>query len=408
MTPGVASARSTDTAVVGAGPYGLSVAAHLRARRVDHRIFGIPMESWRRNMPRGMYLKSEGFASSLSSPRGQNALRAYCAQKGLRYADTGVPVPLDTFTAYGHWFQQRFVPHLEATTVSRIRRVNDVFHLTLATGERLHARRVVLAVGISRFAHVPEPLRHLPPELLSHTSAHRDLSGFAGRDVTVIGGGQSALETAALLREHGADARIVMRKPKAVWNPAPVAGQASLYRRVRYPRSGLGGGPRTWFYANKPGLFHYLPPATRVQAVRTALGPAGAWWLRDRVEHRMPLLTGHSLRSAHAANGRVRLRLDTAGGHSPTLLTDHVITGSGYRPDVQALSFLDDALRVRLRTVDRAPAVTRHFESSVPGLYFVGLAAANGFGPVLRFVFGADFTARRVARHLEATARHGS
>jgi cation diffusion facilitator CzcD-associated flavoprotein CzcO len=91
--------KMSDVAIIGAGPYGLSLAAHLRARGVDFRIFGKPMQTWLEHMPKGMRLKSEGFASSLYDPDSKFTLAAYCKERGLAYADTGMPIPLETFTA---------------------------------------------------------------------------------------------------------------------------------------------------------------------------------------------------------------------------------------------------------------------------------------------------------------------
>lgn len=392
-----------DVAIVGSGPYGLSIAAHLAGQGVDHRIFGRPMEAWKANMPAGMYLKSEGIASSLSDPDGQLPLRAHCAAQGLEYGDYAVPVPLGTFVSYGLAFQERFVPHLETTEVVAVGATPDRFRLRLATGEEVRARRVVVAVGVGHFAHVPPVLAGLGPEHASHSSVHADLSTFRGQDVTVIGAGQSALETAALLREHDAEVRVLVRGSSVAWNADPQVEPRPLPQRLRRPMSGLGPGLRNWFYSNRPDLFYYLPQATRLHAVRTTLGPAGAWWLRERVLDRVPLLLGHTVRAAQAQDGRVRLQIENGDG--PMELTcDHVIAGTGYRVDLRRLAFLEPELLGRIRHFRHAPVLSPSFESSLPGLYFVGLAAASHFGPVMRFVYGASFAARRLAGTLGSRA----
>jgi cation diffusion facilitator CzcD-associated flavoprotein CzcO len=66
-----------QAAIIGAGPYGLSIAAHLNACGVRPQVFGRPMSGWRDGMPRGMRLKSDGFASSLSNPSGEFTLKAF-------------------------------------------------------------------------------------------------------------------------------------------------------------------------------------------------------------------------------------------------------------------------------------------------------------------------------------------
>src|SRR5690348_13176759 len=93
--------QPVDVAIIGAGPYGLSLAAHFRELGLDYRIFGKPMQSWRENMPADMLLKSEGFASNLDDPSGQATLERFCAEGNLPYADVGLPVPLSTLVSYG-------------------------------------------------------------------------------------------------------------------------------------------------------------------------------------------------------------------------------------------------------------------------------------------------------------------
>lgn len=392
-----------EIAVVGAGPYGLSVAAHLRRHGRAFRIFGTPMESWRASMPAGMFLKSDGSASSLSDPAGSYTLAAHCRQRGLPYGDYGVPVPLETFYGYGLAFQQQFVPEVEDTQVVGIDLVPDGYELRTAAGEALRARSVVLAVGISHFAHVPEPLARLPRELVSHTSHHRDLGGFAGRDVTVVGGGQSALETAALALEQGANVRVLVRQPRLEWNPAPDPLPRPLARRLRYPMTGLGPGWRSYFYCNAPAVFHRLPERTRVRTVHTVLGPAGAWWLKERLLGRQAtLLTGHTVREVEPVGDGLRLRVEREDGSAIDWTTEHLIAGTGYRVDLDRLAFLGPRLRARLHRVGRAPALSPSFEASAPGLYFVGLASAYSLGPMMRFVYGADYAARRLVGRLLA------
>jgi hypothetical protein len=82
--------------------------------------------------------------------------------------------------------------------------------------------------------------------------------------------------------------------------------------------------------------------------------------------------------------------------------TEHLIAGTGYRVDLSRLPFLDDQLRGRLRLVAGAPALSSSFEASAPDLYFVGLASAHSFGPIMRFLHGADYSAHRLVSHLLA------
>lgn len=229
-----------DVAIVGAGPYGLSLAAHLRRAGLSYRQFGLPMNLWRAHMPRGMYLKSQGFASNLSDPDGTHTLRNFCLETGRRYADYGVPVSLENFVDYGEWFQQGRGLDVEEELVADIEQRPGRFELTLSSGERVEASQVVVAVGVEYFARIPGVFSELPAELCTHSSVHDDLSSFDGQDVIVVGAGQSALETAALLHENGANARLVARAPGIAWNGKPLLPDRPLWSRMREPEAGLG------------------------------------------------------------------------------------------------------------------------------------------------------------------------
>lgn len=358
------------------------------------------MQAWREDMPRGMFLKSEGFASNIADPDGVLTLARFCAEHDLEYGDYGVPVPVDTFIRYGLWFQQEGVGEVEETNVRDVSQTSEGrFALTLATGEQLQADTVVVASGLNGYAFVPTALRELPADACSHSSQHRDLGAFRGRGVVVVGGGQSALESAALLHEGGADVSVLVRAKEVAWNPPPVVDRRPK-QRLRYPRCGLGDGWDLWFHATLPLGFYALPEDRRVDIVRNTLGPAGAWWLKDRLDGRIDVLRGSTVTEARADDGRVRLRVSRSDGDDGWLETDHVIAATGYRPAVDRVSYLNAELRKRIDPGPAGPALSRWFESSVPGLYFAGLAAAVSFGPAQRFVLGSDFAARRIAKHV--------
>jgi thioredoxin reductase len=387
-----------DTAIVGAGPYGLSIAAHLRHRGVPFRIFGRPMDSWLAHMPEGMLLKSDGFASNLYDPNGDFTLARFCSENRIEYADSGLPVRIDTFSSYGLAFKDRMVPELEDKLVSELQRGSGGFRLRLDDGEVLQARRVILAVGISHFDYVPENLSNLPPELLTHSSAHRDLQSFKGRSVVVIGGGSSATDLAGLLCDAGADVRLVARQQELKFHNKPSGRPRSLWQQFRHPSSGLGPGLRSRFFSDAPTIFHYFPERLRLDIVRKHLGPSGGWFAKDKVVGRVPLLLGCTPERAEVANGRVRLHVRAADGTKKEITADHLIAATGYKVDVDRLKFLSQDIRANLKTVDRTPVLSSSFEASIPGIYFVGIAAANSFGPLMRFAFGAGFAARRLTQ----------
>ncbi len=390
-----------DVAIIGAGPYGLSLAAHRRAAGVNYRHFGVPMRLWRGAMPQGMYLKSQGFASNLSDPGGTHTLEAFCQATKHPYKSYGLPVSLENFVGYGQWFQAELDLKVEEVLVSGMVKRADGFELTLANDEQLAARRVVVAIGVEHFAYVPEPFSELPASVCTHSSAHTDLAAFRGQEVVVVGAGQSALESAALLHENGATVQVLALEPVIAWNGQPLDPDRPLLKRLREPEAGLGSGWSTWFYSNHPELFRRLPEKTRVYRSRTALGPAGASWLRPRVEGQFPVRTGQAVIAAKVIDGKVQLKI-AGGGHDVT--ADHVIAGTGYRIDLKRLEFLPDAIRSSLREVGGSAAVGADYQSSVPGLYFIGPSVAPTMGPVMRFVFGAEHAATTVGRALTAVS----
>jgi thioredoxin reductase len=389
-----------EIAIIGAGPYGLSIAAHFRQSGIPFRIFGRLMDSWLAHMPKGMMLKSEGFASNIYDPAGIFTLKEFCMERGIEYADAGIPVHLETFSSYGLAFKDRIVPELEDKLVFGIDRLADGFQLRLQDGELVKARRVVLAVGITHFEHLPSSLANLPSEFLSHSFHHHALESFKHRHIAVIGGGSSAIDLAGLLHENGAEVHLIARQKSLKFHNKLMGERRSRWERIRRPQSGIGLGLRLRFFANAPLAFHYLPERYRLKAVRTTLGPSGGWFAKEMIMGKVRLLLGFTLERAEIRDGKVNLYLRSEDGTNREILVDHVIAATGYKVNLERLSFLGPEIRSKLKSVDGSPVLSSTFESSVSGLYFVGVAAANSFGPVMRFAYGARFAARCLTREL--------
>jgi thioredoxin reductase len=388
---------AVDVAIVGAGPYGLSLAAHLGKAGVGYRIFGSPMHSWRKMMPKGMYLKSEGRASDLYDPDGSFAFVHYCREQRQPYAHAGIAVSLEAFAAYGVEFQQRFVPNVEAVNIASIKRTPTGFELTTDAGEVVPARRVVVAAGITHFGHIAAPLSELPPELVSHSSGHADLTPFRGRKVAVVGAGSSAVDLAALLHEAGALVELVGRRKEIVFHDPPT--ERTFQERLTLPRSLLGLGWRSLLYADVPDAFYTLPVDVRLRIVRNHLGPSVGWFVRAMVEGKFPVHLGATVEAAEVRGNEVHLKVRQGDG-TREVVAEHVIAGTGYRSSLRRLKFLGEDLLAQLRHVEDTPTLSRAYESSVPGLHFVGAISANQFGPLMRFVCGAKFASRRLSGHL--------
>jgi cation diffusion facilitator CzcD-associated flavoprotein CzcO len=355
------------------------------------------MSNWRKRMPKGMHLKSDGFASSLFDPGRQFTLAKYCADKGLPYQDLGLPVPLETFWSYGLAFQGQLVPSLDTRSVTRLERAADGFSLTMSDGAVVRAKRVIVATGISYYQHLPSELEGLPIERCSHAADNNELGGFKGKEVVVLGRGASATDIAALLWDQGARVQIVSRQP-IDFNIKGM--QRTLWQRMREPNFGLGPSFRSAVYTLFPNLFRLLPLRLRQRIVKRHLGPSAVYFIRDKLEANVPMLSGYELKGAQVVGERIELRFVHGDGGELNLSADHVIAGTGYKVDLQRLPFLDDALRSQIRQEGTSPALSANFESSVRGLYFVGVASAATFGPLTRFAHGAGYTARRLSAHL--------
>ncbi|MGZ5802431.1 MAG: NAD(P)-binding domain-containing protein [Burkholderiaceae bacterium] len=397
----------TEVTIVGAGPYGLSIAAHLQERNAKFCIIGSTMQSWLRNMPKGMLLKSAGLTSSLVAPRRNYSLRQFCAERGIPYEDMGMPVAVETFAAYGVAFQQQFVPEVRDVHLVDLQLCPAGFSLSTADGESFTSRKVVLATGLDTYRHIPPVLTSLPRELGTHSADHHDVRDFRGRDVLVIGGGAAAIDLAVLLYEAQANVQLIARKP--VLNFLTQEMHAStLMQGLRKPLSGVWHDWQGLLCSDAPWLYRYLFDRFRLRVAKKFLGPSGGSFMRDRLEA-VPKLLGFQLIHAEARAGRARLLLAGPDGRQRQVLADHVIAATGYEVDVRRLGYLSAGIIEKLQLIGPTPRLSAHFESSVPGLYFVGAISATSFGPSMRFIAGSDFTCQRIVKHLmRPTANKGA
>jgi thioredoxin reductase len=402
------SMGAIDVAVIGAGPYGLSLGAHLRARGVDFRLFGEPMGAWRHNMPQGLLLKSYSWASNLSAPPDLGAgpsapsgatLRQFCVDNGIMYNDTLAPIALDTFIGYGEAFQRRLVPSVEQKRVTALYPAESGFRLRFEDGDIVDARRVIVAVGLAPFRYLPPFARYLSPEIVSHSADYGPLDRLDGREVVIVGSGSSATDLAALLHERGTSVSLVARAPTLSFANPP--RMRRLAERLLAPAGGIGNGWALAVCASAPWLIHLLPPEVRFTHMKP-LGPHGGAFMKDRVVGKVPLRLGRTITEITPRNGKIHLRLADAAGKDESLSADHVVFATGYAIDLKRLPFLTPTVLSGLRRVGEAPRLSRHYESSLPGLHFIGPAAANSFGPVSRFIFGARHPARHLAHYLPA------
>jgi thioredoxin reductase len=378
-----------DVAVIGAGPYGLSAAAHLKAKGLGVRVFGEPMDFWADKMPEGMLLRSPRPASNISDPNLELTLEAFEAEHGMAPA---APVPLETFVNYGRWFRQRLGEIVDPRMVARIDREDSLFRLTLQNGDSLTSRRVVIAAGIGPFQKKPAALSQLSPSQVSHCYEGRKIAQFVDKRVAVIGAGQSALESAALLHEAGAIVEIIVRLGGLRW----IGRHKWLHKmgpvsQLLYSKYDVGPVGISRLVAN-PGLMTWFPLKVRDKMRTRAVRPAGSPWLGPRLSA-VKISTGRTVVAAKTVHDEVQLRLDD---HTERRV-DHVLLGTGYSVDISRYQFLPHDEVSQVRQFDGYPMLTSGFACSVPGLHFIGATAARSFGPLLYFVAGTEFASKKLA-----------
>ena len=391
--PSIYSDNSSTVAIIGAGPYGLAMAAHLRAAAVPFRIFGDAVSFWRDNMPVGMKLRSPWVATHIADPGNRHTLDVYYKQAGM---DVPKLLPVENFVGYGEWFAQRIAPDLDTRAVRRVEARDGGFRLGLEHGDTFFAQRVVMATGLLGHEHRPAQFDGLPRDLVSHSCEHTDSERYRGKRVAVVGRGQSACEAAALLHEAGADVEIICRG-NLVWNADP--GQRSSVRKMvramlgsmLIPPSQVGPFPYNWVNET-PGVIHRFSQVRRDRWNELNLRATAILWLRPRLVD-VPVDQGRTIFAARLVGEQVSLTLDTTSKKF-----DHVMLATGYRIDVDKMAMLEPKLRGSIVRHGGFPVLSGGFESSVPGLHFVGASAVGSFGPLVRFIAGAGFAARRVTR----------
>jgi FAD-dependent urate hydroxylase len=380
-----------DVAIIGAGPYGLSAAAHLRTiPGLDVRVFGKPMSFWEGNMPKGMLLRSGWDATHIADPTHSLTLEAFQAATGIQFSK---PVPLESFIQYGQWYQRQALPLLEQTEIVRVEPDLNGFRTDLADGQSFVSRRVIVAVGIQPFAWRPPEFAHLEAGLASHSSEHRDLRKFAGKQVLVVGSGQSALESAALLHEGGAQVEVIGRAIRINWLQGWASTTlhwrlGSIVRNILYAPTDVGPAGISQLMA-RPDMLRKLPRGVQDKLRKRAVRPAGSRWLVKRLEN-VPIRLGHSVVSAMEAGGRLRVRLDDGTER----IVDHALLGTGYRVDISKYSFLSPELQNSIGRSNGYPRLRVGLETSVDNLHILGAPAAWSFGPLMQFVSGTHYASR--------------
>jgi FAD-dependent urate hydroxylase len=355
------------------------------------------MGFWERHMPRGMLVRSAWSASSISDAHGQLNLDAYEAAQPQPFAR---PLPGEELPRYGRWFQERAVPDVDQRLIAAVELDGSSFALTTQDGERHSAGRVVIATGLASFPHRPAQFAELPPELVTHSMDVPEPARFAGQSVAIVGCGQSAVETAALLSEAGAEVELIARDPAIRWliRGEQLRGIDPFLQRLLYAPTDVGPAGVSRLVA-MPNIFRRLPRELQDRLAYRSIRPAATSWLVERTAA-VTMTFSRQVSTARPDGGRVLLALDDGSQRR----VDHVILATGYKVDVADEAIVGASLRPRLQLHNGYPVLRRGFETSIPRLHFVGAYSAWSFGPIMRFVAGTAFTAHEVARHLTRTS----
>jgi hypothetical protein len=171
-------------------------------------------------------------------------------------------------------------------------------------------------------------------------------------------------------------------------------------RRLLYAPSDIGPAGVSWL-VQLPGVFRRIPRSIQDPLAVRSIRAAASAWLVPRVAD-VSMQLGRKIVSVEEADGKVTLTLDD-GTLRPA---EHVLLATGYRVDIERYAFLDPALLQEIDRVDGYPRLGAGFESSVPGLHVLGAPAAWSFGPLFRFVAGAEYAGRELARRLRVDDEH--
>ena len=376
---------TTDLLVIGAGPYGLSVAAHAIERGIDTVAVGQPMAFWRDCMPGGMFLRS-GPDWHLDAV-GTHTLQAYLAEHAIRPDDVD-PIPVGLFIDYAEWFRAAKGVDVRPAVVTALGKVGGQFEAVLDSGERIVASAAVAAPGVGYFTSVPGWAGAVPSRQSSHTCDLVCFDGLSGARVLIIGGRQSAYEWAALLAEHGAR-RIdvvhrheVPRFARVSWAFVDEYTDATLRVRGwwrRLPASQQAAINRRFWEAGRRTLEYWLSP-------RLQRGPITSWPGTEVVHAASP-----------AADGTIIVTLS----NGERLGVDYVVFATGYHADLSRVPYLSGVLD-GINLADGLPMLGEGFCTSLDELYVTGFPAAHAFGPFLGFAAGAPAAATLIVGDLLA------
>jgi thioredoxin reductase len=385
--------RRTELLVVGAGPYGIAVAAYAKSLGLDVALVGRPLELWKSHMPRGMFLRSA--PDWHLDARGIATFEAYLAAQPRGLSDAR-PVALGTFIDYASWFMAQYDLAPCAAAVTHVARADGRHIASLDDGSAIEARQVVLAPGFAPFKCIPGDLAALlPAGSFAHTCDAVDLERYRGRRVLIVGGRQSAFEWAALLNECGAESvDLTFRHATPAFDEPDWSWTLPMSRRML--------DDHAWWRG--------LTEAER-QAISDRFWAAGRLtlepWLDARV-HRSTIRIHPRTRitaAERAKDGTINVAIDDRSAVN----VHDIVLATGYRIDMRRIAYLDRESVLSAMAIDGGyPVLDPEFQTSLPGLYVTGLAAVRDFGPFFGFTVACPVAARVIGDRVALAASTGS
>ncbi len=369
--------------VIGAGPYGLAIAATALRQGVEPIVLGERMMFWRRNMPRGMLLRSgpEWHLDSL----GILTLEAYLAELNLTPEDVH-PIPVEVFIDYADWFVDAVGLELRAGMVTGIERTHEGVRVRLDDGSLIDTEMAVATPGAAPFANIPEEITEsLPATSYDHTCGLIDFATLAGKRVLIVGGRQSAFEWAALIGEQtDAEIHIVHRHDPPRFAPSDWGFVEPLVESTVSVR----GWYRSLSHLEQEQITerHFLEGRLKLEP-----------WLPERLAKKT--ITRWPNRNIERWQVRPGGEIEARLTDDDTVLADHVLLATGYRVDVMKVPYLC-GLADELETADGFPVLDEDSQTSVSGLYITGQAAVRDFGAFFGFVGAARAAAAIVVGKL--------
>ncbi|NOU73447.1 SidA/IucD/PvdA family monooxygenase [Paenibacillus sp. LMG 31458] len=369
-----------DLIIIGAGPYGISLAAHAIANNLSYRILGYPMDFWKNQMPQNMFIRTPHDFCSFSDAQDELTIHRFAKETGVELV---TPLPRPIFVDYAMWFAKEAGVEFTPELVTTLSKDGEDYLIETETGQSFQAKNVIIATGVEHYKYMPDLFQSLPAHLVSHTSGYTSFQAFADKNVAVVGSGQSAWEAAALLHIAGSNVELLYRRESANY-----AGSSADEIQLR----------------NLGDVFYQLPQDEKQEEWGQSPGSV-AHFLRPYVEGKVPETSGITIVGAEqTSDDKIKLILSDG-----TLrVVDHVISASGFRINLERVPFFPQELLtsiVRENDFSQFPKLDESFESSIPGLYFAGPLSSHSHGPTFRFILGLKKASQTIISNI--TVKYG-